>query len=345
MTNIAKTTPPADDRLDQLQRWTIQAVHQTFAPNDPIADDYRLTVWQPVSGDASFRRYFRTEFNGHACIVMDAPPEKEAVAPFIDIAGRLIAAGVHAPVILAQQLEDGFLLLEDLGDVMLKSMLQPANGQQLFDRVLPVLARMASACDTAHLPLYSQGKLEQELDLFSDWFLQRHLNITMNSSEREQWQALKTLLTDSALAQPQVFVHRDFHSCNLHALPDGGTGVIDFQDAVCGPLTYDLASWLWDRYITWPRAELLQWMEQARLQLAPQIDTLAWQQYCDFMGLQRNLKIIGIFARLHYRDGKAGYVDLLPRFSTYVTDVMARHAMLEQYRPLLAQWLDAERCN
>ena len=156
------------------------------------------------------------------------------------------------------------------------------------------------------------------------------------------WLLCKLLLVNAA-KQPQVFVHRDFHSCNLHVLTNSDdTGVIDFQDAVCGPLTYDLASWLWDRYITWPRDELLQWMEQAHAVLAPHVASAQWVRWCDLMGLQRNLKIVGIFARLYYRDGKSGYLEMIPQFAAYVLDVLSRYPELDDYRSMLEAQLSSE---
>lgn len=330
----------SDQRLAQLQHWTTAVLHEVVTNNSQVPADFVLNGWQPVSGDASFRRYFRTEFQNQSYIVMDAPPPKEDIAPFIDIAERLLSGGIHAPRIFAQQLDMGFLLLQDLGDQMLQSMLQPENGQKLFDQVLPVLSAMAADCSGDDLPEYSAEKLQQELDLFPDWYLQKHLGLSMSAAERQSWQALQSLLVDNALAQPQVFVHRDFHSCNLHQLADGGTGVIDFQDAVRGPITYDLASWLWDRYITWPRDKLERWMTQAGMVLAPDIDTQDWIRYCDLMGLQRNLKIIGIFARLHYRDNKNAYLEMIPRFSDYVIKLLPIYPELKAGRVLLEKYLN-----
>ena len=339
MTDIGEAMSQPDHRLAPLKQWTITALHNAFAPETPILADYLLPTWDSVSGDASFRRYFRTHFKGCSYIVMDAPPQKESIEPFVDIAQRLLNAGLRAPVIVAQELEQGFLLLEDLGDVMLKSLLHEASGQPLFDAVLPVLAIMASSCDASGLPGYSPAKLQEESALFPDWYLQRHLSVTMTNDEAKCWQQLTQLLVDNALAQPQVFVHRDFHSCNLHQLPNGDIGIIDFQDAVSGPLTYDLASWLWDRYMTWSRADLELWMLQAREKLAPHIDEQCWIRWCDLMGLQRNLKIVGIFARLHYRDNKDGYLEMIPRFSAYITAVLPHYPELAPCRNMLEKWL------
>ena len=339
MTDIGETMSPLDHRLAPLQQWTMSALHSVLAPDAAVLGDDALASWVPVSGDASFRRYFRIHFEGRSYIIMDAPPEKESVEPFVDIAQRLLKAGLRAPIIVAQQREQGFLLLEDLGDEMLKSLLNEASGQSLMDAVLPVLATMASSCDITGLPDYSSTKLQEELALFPDWYLQQHLGLSLSHDEAEQWQQLTQTLIDNALAQPQVFVHRDFHSCNLHQLPNGDIGVIDFQDAVCGPLTYDLASWLWDRYITWPRSQLESWMLQARQTLAPQVDEATWIRWCDLMGLQRNLKIVGIFARLHYRDNKSGYLEMTPRFAHYISAVLPLYPELASSHVMLNKWL------
>ncbi len=347
---IKTTAATSDPRLAQLKRWAASALQAEFLPAARGDADIVQKRWEPVSGDASFRRYFRTEFNGQTFIVMDAPPDKEAIAPFVDIAGRLLRAGVHAPQVFAQNIDQGFLLLEDLGDQMLKALLQADNGQRLFDQVLPVLAAMAGSCDSAGLPSYSASKLHEELDLFTDWYVEKHCGQAIAIEQRQQWQGLCQRLVDSALAQPKVFVHRDFHSCNLHTLSSAGqgdlTGVIDFQDAVCGPLTYDLASWLWDRYITWPRVDLERWMEQARQVLAPELAPEQWQRWCDLMGMQRNLKIVGIFARLHYRDAKPGYLAMIPRFADYLRTSFSLYANKDPefapYQHLLTQWLPSD---
>lgn len=335
----ANTETNAEDRLQAIRQWATAAV---FAAEAEIeTSDAAQVGWQPVSGDASFRRYFRIQLRERSYIVMDAPPPQEQLAPFIDIAQRLRSADVLAPQIFAQDLQQGFLLLEDFGDQMVKSLLQADRGQPLFDRVLPLLNAMA-ACDTDGLPDYSPASLQRELDLFPDWYLARHRSVTLSPAQQDQWSALCKLLLANAAEQPQVFVHRDFHSCNLHVLSDdANTGVIDFQDAVRGPLTYDLASWLWDRYISWPRDELLQWMEQARAVLAPAIETGRWVRWCDLMGLQRNLKIVGIFARLYYRDGKSGYLELIPQFAAYILAVLPHYPELDDYRALLESQLSA----
>lgn len=313
--------------LDELRRWC--SAQLSLAPG-------QLPALQAVAGDASFRCYYRAALaDGRSVIVMDAPPDKEDSRPFIDIAGRLRAAGIHAPRVLASDLERGWILLEDLGDELFREAFERRDSDVLMARIFDVLARQAQAVASEGLPNYDAGRLQQELDLFPDWYLQRHRAQPFDARERQQWQSLCDLLLANAAEQPQVFVHRDFHSCNLMYLGDAEPGVIDFQDAVCGPISYDLMSILLDRYITWPRARLEAWMEDFRQRVAADIEPRLWQRWCDWMGLQRNLKIIGIFARLSYRDGKNGYLELVPRFAGYVSDVLNRYEPLRDYRELL----------
>ncbi|MBB3048133.1 hypothetical protein FHR99_002399 [Litorivivens lipolytica] len=289
---------------------------------------------ETVAGDASFRRYFRLHPEGHPpVVIMDAPPEKEDSRPFLDIAERLRAVGIHSPAILAHDLSRGWILLEDLGDTLYKSAFETRPGEAVFAEILPVLVSQTTV-ETQGLPSYSRQRLLDELNLFVDWHIPRETDQPFSEAEQRQWLSLCELLIDSAQAQPQVFVHRDFHSCNLMVC-EGAPGVIDFQDAVLGPLTYDLMSILLDRYITWPRPQLEGWMEAFRQQVAPQVAVADWQRWCDFMGLQRNLKIIGIFARLAHRDGKSGYLSLVPRFADYVRDVLHHYNELKPYKALL----------
>jgi aminoglycoside/choline kinase family phosphotransferase len=271
---------------------------------------------------------------------MDSPPATEDNARFIDIAARLRQAGAHAPQVFASDLDHGFLVLEDLGDSLVRESLHTNNTEQIFPPLFNLLATMASKVDSTGLPDYNRDRLLTELELFPNWYLGKHKNIELSCEDWDIWEDLCTRLIASAQQQTQVFVHRDFHSCNLLALGDGGVGVIDFQDAVRGPITYDFISLLWDRYISWPRSRLEGWMEEFRVQLAPQVATEQWTRYCDWMGLQRNLKIVGIFARLHYRDSKQGYLEMIPRFWSYLMDVLPRYA---ETRPML-ELLERLKC-
>jgi aminoglycoside/choline kinase family phosphotransferase len=291
---------------------------------------------QPVAGDASFRRYFRIEAGNRSLILMDAPPDREDSAPFVDIANRLRSAGLRAPEVFRVDLDRGFILLEDFGDTLYREVLDEDSVDTLFGGLFPVLAGMAKRVDTSGLADYDARLLQSELDLFSDWYLERHRQRPLSGGERILWAELCAALIDSATHQPQVFVHKDFHSCNLLQIP-GGPGIIDFQDGLRGPVSYDLASLLWDRYISWPRGRLEAWMRAVRPSLAPELGEDDWIRCCDWMGLQRNLKIVGIFARLQHRDGKQGYVEMIPRFYRYLLDVLPRYPEFRAFEELLEQ--------
>ena len=279
---------------------------------------------RPVSGDASFRRYFRCDWRGRSLVLMDAPPEKEHSAPFVDIDRRLRRAGLNAPEIMHFDLELGYGLMQDFGDVLYRDLLNEHNADDLFPGLFDILERFAADVDPAGLPPYSAGSLQFELNLFPDWYLDRDRGRSLTAAERADWTALCDRVIESAQRQPQVFVHRDFHSCNL--LQNGAApGIIDFQDGVRGPLSYDLVSLLWDRYITWPRPRLEAWMRTMHARYGLDCAPAEWIRQCDWMGLQRNLKIVGIFARLEHRDGKPGYLALVPRFYGYLRDVAARY--------------------
>lgn len=290
----------------------------------------------PVSGDASFRRYFRFAVADRSIVLMDAPPEIEDSAPFVDIASRLHSAGLKAPAILDFDLGLGFGLLEDFGDTLYRELITEQSADGLFPELFAVLEGMARRVDTANLPHYSKNKLTEELDLFTDWYLELHRGRPLDPQEKSTWKDVCRLLTTSALEQPQVFVHRDFHSCNLLQTPDG-PGIIDFQDGVKGPVSYDFASLIWDRYISWPRDQLEAWMHQVYARLPVECSAAEWIRWCDWMGLQRNLKIVGIFARLKHRDGKEGYVEMIPRFYQYLLDVLPRYPEFREFHQLLEQ--------
>lgn len=291
---------------------------------------------RPVSGDASFRRYFRLQAGDGTLILMDAPPDREDSRPFLDVGRRLRAAGLPAPEVLHFDLELGFGLLEDFGDTLYRELIDATSMDALWPSLLDLLEGMATRVDCAGLPEYGPAALQQEMDLFTDWYLARHRQHRLTGAEAALWRETCARLLDSATGQPQVFVHKDFHSCNLLQTPRG-PGLIDFQDGLRGPLSYDLVSLLWDRYLPWPRERLEGWMEDARQRLAPDSDPATWVCLCDWMGLQRNLKIVGIFARLGYRDGKRGYLEMIPRFYGYLLEVAARYPELARFRGLLEQ--------
>ena len=315
-----KTTIKKDQRLHQARAWLQQ-----------LDIDLQSDL-HSVAGDASFRRYFRLQVNGIDRILMDAPPPGEDVRPFIDIAGRLRAAGLHAPEILHADTDNGFLLLEDFGDVLYSVLLTEHNANTHFPGLFDVLGRMARTVDANDLPGFDADKFRRDMDLFPDWYLGHHRNTMPRWQIDVIWDEFCVHIIDSALAQPQCFVHRDFHSCNLLKTNGNRIGIIDFQDAVLGPVSYDLVSLIWDRYIHWPRAQIESWIEEFRVQVGLDISPEQWLRYCDLMGLQRNIKIIGIFARLYYRDGKNGYIEMIPRFYKYVTSTLRQYP---EFTPLL----------
>jgi len=289
---------------------------------------------QPVSGDASFRRYFRFRTPDRSIILMDAPPEKEDSRPFVDIAGRLSSTGLNSPDIIHFDLEQGFGLLEDFGDTLYRDLINEDSVDQLFPELFDVLNDMASRVEPRGLPRYDADFLGQELDLFSNWYLDVHRKRPLQGHEKNLWDSTCQLLVDSALSQQQVFVHRDFHSCNLLQTA-GGPGIIDFQDGVLGPLNYDFVSLIWDRYIAWPRERLENWMNEVHSLMPVNCSRDEWVRRCDWMGLQRNLKIVGIFARLNYRDEKEGYIEMIPRFYQYLLDVVPHYPEFGEFHQLL----------
>jgi aminoglycoside/choline kinase family phosphotransferase len=297
---------------------------------------------RPASADASFRRYLRVDGAGGSWIIMDAPPPHEDVRPFVDVAARLAAAGLSVPAIAAQDVSNGFLLLQDLGNEPYLPLLQAANAEEadhLMRPVLDALVQMQQRTDVAGLPLYDEALLHRELNLFADWCVAREHGIDWSATQRLQWDTLCRLLVDSALAQPRVFVHRDWMARNLMRTP-GGLGVLDFQDAVHGPLTYDIASLLRDAFWSWDEAQeidwAVRWWQAARRAGLPVPDDFGecWRQI-EWMGLQRHLKVAGIFCRLKHRDGKPRYAEDLPRFLGYMTRVAMRYRPLQGLLPLI----------
>jgi aminoglycoside/choline kinase family phosphotransferase len=324
---------------------------ETETPNNPTQDQrmHEAGAWaaacmgvsninlEPVSADASFRRYFRFRIESQSIIVMDAPPELEDSRPFVDVSERLRATGLRAPEIFHFDLEKGFGLLEDFGDTLYRDILEPGNANALFPGLFSVLRQFAQTVEVKGLPDYHALKLQQEMELFPEWYLGQHRKRLLKERERQLWNEVCSKLIASACEQPQVFVHRDFHSCNLLPLASGETGIIDFQDAARGPISYDFISLLWDRYISWPREQIERWMEEFHRQLNPDFHLEDWIRWCDLMSVQRNLKVVGIFARLNYRDGKPGYLVMLPRFYSYLLDVLSRYPEFNEFHHLLEQ--------
>lgn len=353
----------ASDRAADRLAWTRAALHD---------DSLSLA---PASADASFRSYWRTHCDGTSWIVMDSPPALEDPAPWLAIGERLRAAGLHVPAVLAHDLTQGFLLIEDLGRQDYLSGLDEGTVDALYGKAMDALLRIQTHVEGADLPPYNHAFLQRELELMPEWFLKRHLGYT---PECEEWDVIEqafTVLLHNAAEQPRVFVHRDFHSRNLMRAGDrpsgpprmacltpfleagrdaeGGPGqppmlltpgIIDFQGALHGPLAYDLASLLRDCYIAWDETRVLEWAEAYRRRAVDaglidrSVDSARFRRWFDLIGLQRHVKVLGIFCRLWYRDGKLGYLGDLPRVLGYVLGVARRYPELADFARLI------ERC-
>lgn len=321
---------PADPRLAALAQWI-----------DELGgfDPHSLRV---ASADASFRRYFRLRRDdGSSWIAMDAPPGKEDLATYLSVTALLESCQVHVPRVLAADIGRGFALLEDFGDThMLTALNQGADAQPLYAAALDTLARLQLQGGQAaqQLPAYDRAILLREMQLLPQWYCSRHLGLTLGADEQQLLARTFDWLAGQVLLQPQVFVHRDYHSRNLMVLPARSPGVIDFQDALRGPVGYDLASILKDCYVDWPRARVEEWLRGHRERLraggAPALagesaaQLLGW---VDLAGLQRHLKVLGIFARLCWRDGKTGYLDDLPRTLAYVSSTARLYPQLSEF--------------
>ena len=295
----------------------------------------------PASEDASFRRYFRISFDGNTRIAMDAPPEKEDNAKFIRLAQLLQRVGVQVPGVIDSDLSRGFLLLTDLGQTQYLNVLNAENVDRLYGDALNTLLSLQTTtlADVRALPAYDDALLTRELAIFDEWYVTRHLNVQWNDAQRRMWQDACDVLKRSALEQPKVLVHRDYHSRNLMVTPQHNPGVLDFQDAVYGPITYDVASLLRDCYIAWPQARVESWAEQHRKNLLARgvevNDAAQFRRWFDLMGAQRHLKAIGIFARLNHRDGKPGYLKDILRTLNYVLEVCRQYVELRDLETLL----------
>lgn len=320
---------PSPEPITDLRREALRAWIAEQLPARPF-------TLAPASADASFRRYFRVTLDGVTRIAMDAPPEREDSRPFIHVAQLMRDAGVHVPEVLAADTAQGFMLLTDLGNTTYLKALTEDNADALFRDAVAALITWQQASRPGVLPPYDRALLQREMDLFPEWYAGRHLGITLSDAQREVLAKINGLLADSALAQPSVYVHRDYMPRNL-MLSTPNPGVLDFQDAVYGPITYDVASLFRDAYLSWPEERVIDWVarywEQAkRAQLPVDADFGAFYRSLEWMGLQRHLKVLGIFARIHYRDGKPGYLEDTPRFLRYAREVGARYAAL---KPLL----------
>ena len=298
---------------------------------------------EPASGDASFRRYFRVSLpDGATFIAMDAPPDKEDCGPFVDIAKRLEHIGLHVPHIHARDLDQGFLLLEDMGDTLYLGQLDERSADRLYGDACSALVAMQACAPVDGLPLYGRDLLMQELELFRHWLCGVHLALGLDADDQGMLDAVFETLVTNALEQPQVFVHRDYHSRNLMVTAPPMPGILDFQDAVAGPVTYDLVSLLKDAYIRWPREEVRD-RAWGYFELAVQSGVLMpehegkFQRWFDLMGIQRHVKVAGIFARLYRRDGKSGYLKDIPLVLDYIHEAVAGYPELAGLSALIEE--------
>ncbi len=316
------------ERIKKLEQWL---THQVGFSHFSL---------EPASGDASFRRYFRISLNDKSFIAMDAPPEKEDCHPFVAIAQQLRVAGLNVPSIHHQDLKQGFLLLDDFGSILYLDILNSDNADQLYSDAMHSLVQLQSNVSAETLPLYNRALLMQEMELFREWLLQKHLRLSLTDSDHIQLTQIFELLADNALEQPQVAVHRDYHSRNLMQT-EPNPGILDFQDAVNGPVTYDLVSLLRDCYIQWPTDQVELWA-MAYFKQAVKSGVLLskhekqFLQWFDLMGVQRHLKAAGIFARLNQRDGKSGYLKDIPRTLGYIVEVAFHRPQLKGLAKLIA---------
>jgi len=296
---------------------------------------------EPASSDASFRRYWRVRHGDGTLILMDAPPGQEDCGRYVDLARRFSAVGLHTPEIHAEDLAEGFLALSDLGDRVYLGELNSESADRLYGDALGALAAIQACGPTEGLPAYDEPFLRRELEIFREWFLGAHLGVALTPPEQRDWDSTCDCLIANALEQPRVCVHRDYHSRNL-MLASPNPGILDFQDAVVGPVTYDLVSLLRDCYIEWDPERVTTWA-LGYLQLAvqsgvlPEVEPERFMRWFDLMGVQRHLKACGIFARLNHRDGKPSYLEDIPRTLGYVREVSTRYPELEGLHALIAR--------
>jgi len=298
--------------MDKIKEWLEQTSYK----------DYEIEV---ASADASFRAYYRLSREDKTVLLMDSSLEKESLAPFIDVTSRLLNAGVKAPHILEQNLNDGFLIIEDFGNTHLLNILDDKNFKELYSNTIDEIIKMQNA-DRTNLPLYDKAFLHFEMDLMKDWYLEKKLDITLDDKQKEMLENSLDAISDVVLSQPQdVFVHRDYHSRNIMLTPTNVIGVIDYQDAMSGAITYDLVSLLKDCYIEYPREDIEKLVLEFRDKKGINASDEEFIKWFDFMGLQRHIKVLGIFSRLHLRDGKDGYLKDIPLTLKYTIETASRY--------------------
>ena len=317
------------DRAAARLAWTRASLH-----------DNSLTL-ESASADASFRSYWRTYFNGRSVIVMDSPPAQEDPRPWLKIGEQLAAAGLHVPKVYDKDLAQGFLLIEDLGTRLYLPTLNDENVDALYGNAMDALFRMQTHMSYNDLPRFDETVLINGLNIMPEWFLGRHLRHTPDSHEQKVLQDAFTLVIKNAMEQPRCFVHRDFHSRNLLIVDHNNPGIIDFQGALAGPMTYDLASLLRDGYIAWKRERVENWVESYRLRLrdanaiGSDIDRAQFLRWFDLTGMHRHIRVLGQFYRLWYRDGKPGYLADVPRVYHYIVSVARSYPELADFVALL----------
>ena len=318
---------PIDTRLTALREW-ITRVH--------LPGGFELA---PASADASFRRYFRITDGGKTWVAMDAPPPQEDCRPFVRVAALMLDAGLHAPRVVAQDLERGFLLLTDLGATTYLNGFDADNPPRLMSDAIDALIQWQLSSKPGVLPPYDDALLRREVQLFPDWYVAKHLHTALSDAQGTAFDQVTQLLINAALAQPKVYVHRDYMPRNL-MISTPNPGVLDFQDAVYGPITYDVASLFRDAFVSWPEQQELDWVirywERAKAAGLPVNTDFGefWRAF-EWMGLQRHIKVLGIFARINYRDGKPHYLKDTPRFIGYARRVSARYRELAPFAKLL----------
>lgn len=324
-------TQPSDSaqERDELRlQWARQALRDDSA------------TLQRASADAGFRSYWRSSGSTVSRIVMDSPPNLEDVRPWIGMHQLLLEAGVRVPSLLAQDLSNGFLLLEDLGVPTLAQVLTPDNADELFEAAIGQLLKLQQIAPPQGTGEFGEALLTRDAGLFEEWFLGRHLGISLEQNEADQLQQIQRLLMNNAMAQPRVFTHRDFMPRNLMPVSDG-PAVLDFQDCVLGPVAYDPVTLFKDTSVSWPLSRVDGWLQRYHQRAsAAGIALPPLQQFlhdADWMGVQRHLKILGIFARLNYRDDKPWYLQNVPRFIAYLDEVLPRHTQLAPLQQLLDQ--------
>ncbi len=315
-----------NERFELLQRWLFDIQEETSA-------------LEPASSDASFRRYFRVKNGTKSTIAMDAAPAQNKNEAFIALANQLKSAGINTPTVLEFDRQHGFILMEDFGDIQYLHALNKNNADELYSAAIATLAKLQSALSYNKLPAYDADFLKLEMHLLPEWYFERHRGLALSKAQLQVLESVFSLCCDSALEQPRCFVHRDYHSRNLMLTDTNYPGILDFQDAVQGPLTYDIASLLRDCYISWPDDFVYAKLEQHRqLCMASRLttaDAKQYQRWFDLIALQRHIKVMGIFCRLKIRDGKTNYMQDLPLVISYIHNTCNRYPELADFLQLL----------